>query len=258
LSPDRIIPGGALDRQGPKPIYLQIKDGLKARIAEGKLAPGDRLPSENELARGLNISRMTVRQAIQELVREGIVQVRRGDGTFITHNLSTQMLFKLEGFTAEMTRLGYSTRSQVLSIAEVRNRQVHGDAYDGLNVNGDSSLVRLKRIRFLNDLPFAIETVYLPQELGSDLLSDANAVRESIYAFLESRFDLHVLQVDQCLQPVLARNQTADLLRIETGVPLLRLRGTAYAEAGRPVEYMEGFYRGEPYEFKVILQKEKD
>jgi GntR family transcriptional regulator len=247
-----------LRKADPKPLYVQMRDILKDLINRGRLRPGDRMPSENELARIFDISRMTVRQSLQELVREDVIQTRKGEGTFVLNIPHTQELFKLQGFSAEMNRLGYTASSRILKIKAVTSYRRHELAYSGLGVEPGLPLVLVRRVRYLNETPFAVETSYLPQSLGDELLKDNNLASQSIYGYLEHVHQVRIQRVDHSIQPSLAKPKIAHRLSLEKGAPVLRLRGTSYDGRGSAIEYLEGLYRGEPYELKIVLKNDKD
>ena len=145
-----------LDKNHPLPIYYQLKELIREKIATGEWKPGDLIPSERELCEEHGISRMTVRQAIQELLREGIVTIRRGEGTFVNNVPHTQMLLKLEGFSSEMAKLGYRNHSRVLDIQKIASYDSYELAYSGLSKPPGEPLVRIRRVRYVEDTPFAL------------------------------------------------------------------------------------------------------
>ena len=184
--------------------------------------------------------------------------VRRGEGTFVNHAPHTQMLLKLEGFTAEMDRLGYEAHSELLEIKKIESFDKHELAYTGLGIEPGEPLIFIRRVRILEDTPFALETSYLPQTYGADLLKKGMPQDTSIYQYLENAHGVIVSRADHSIQPGLATERVARRLDIKVRNPILRLRGTTYSTDNNPVEYLEGFYRGEPYELKVIVSKERN
>lgn len=255
MSPTRFLEGYRIDKGGFIPLYIQLRDILKELVNTKKLLPGDRIPSENELSAAFNISRMTVRQAIQELMREGIVTIRRGEGTFVNTTPHTQMLLKLEGFSSEMAKLGYRSHSHVLDIKKISSFDSYEMAYSGLGKTPGETLVRIRRIRYVEDTPFALETSFLSYNTGKGLLEPRMADDMSIYNYIEKDLHVRLSRADHIIQPDLADSRTAEHLEIEAGSPILKLHGTTYSMTNKPIEYLEGIYRGDQYELKVVITK---
>jgi len=255
LNPEQLLQDTHIDKSSYIPLYIQVRDILKDLINSGKLKPGDQIPSENELSTEYNISRMTVRQASQELMREGLIIIRRGEGTFVNSASHTQMLLKLEGFSSEMAKLGYRNHSRVLDIQMVEAFDSYGMAYSGLEKEPGDALVRIRRVRYVEDTPFAIETSYLPLATGQGLMEPRMADDTSIYNYIEKELHIRLSRADHVIQPGLADKESADLLEIPKGSPVLHLHGTTFSMTNKPVEYLEGIYRGDKYELKVVITK---
>jgi len=255
MSSERLLHNTHLDKSSYIPLYIQVRDILKELINSGKLQPGDQIPSENELSTEYNISRMTVRQASQELIREGYIVIRRGEGTFVNAASHTQMLLKLEGFSSEMAKLGYRNHSRVLNIEMVEAFDSFGMAYTGLGKEPGQALVRIRRVRYVEETPFAIETSFLPLDIGQGLLNPRMADDASIYNYIEKDLHIRLSRADHVIQPGLADQELAELLEIAKGSPVLNLHGTTFSMNNQPVEYLEGIYRGDKYELKVVITK---
>jgi len=255
VSTEHLLKNAFLDKSSYIPLYIQVRDILKGLISSGTLKPGDQLPSENELSSAFNISRMTVRQATQELLKEGAIIIRRGDGTFVNPATHTQMLLKLEGFSSEMAKLGYRNHSRVLEMERISDDESYEDAYVGLGLDESETLVRISRVRYVEDTPFALETSYLPAFIGDGLLEPRMADDASIYAHIEKDLHIRLSRADHVIQPGLAEKQCSELLEIDEGSPVLRLHGTTFSMKNQPVEYLEGIYRGDKYELKVVITK---
>jgi GntR family transcriptional regulator len=244
-----------IDKKSYIPIYVQLKDLLKETIVRKDLKMGQKVPSENDLVNEFNISRMTVRQAIKELEREGYVHVKRGEGTFVKQTLQTQMLVKLDGFSREMYKLGYKTDSKLLEASPVDFSKECEAAYKGLNEKAEKALVRIKRIRFLEGKPYAIETSYLNSEMGEKLLAKDLTREFSIYQFIEKELSIHLSRAEHIIKPDLAKGTVAALLKIREGSPVLIIKGTTFSKEGKPIEYLEGIYQGDEYKLSIEISK---
>ncbi|MCF7826168.1 MAG: GntR family transcriptional regulator [Candidatus Marinimicrobia bacterium] len=255
MNPEQLLQDTHIDKSSYIPLYIQVRDILKDLINSGKLQPGDQIPSENELSAQYNISRMTVRQASQELMREDLIVIRRGEGTFVNSASHTQMLLKLEGFSSEMAKLGYRNHSRVLDIQMIEAFDSFELAYSGLEKEPGDALVRIRRVRYVEETPFAIETSFLPFTIGQGLMDPRMADDASIYNYIEKELHIRLSRADHVIQPGLAELETANLLEIPKGSPVLKLHGTTFSMKNKPVEYLEGIYRGDKYELKVVITK---
>lgn len=245
----------SMDKESSIPLYLQLKRIIEEHIEQGRYQPNEKIPSENELSASHNISRMTVRHAIKELVSEGYLYVRKGEGTFVKHVDNTQMLIKLDGFSREMSKLGFSPSSKVLRVSRISILKKYQAAYLGLRLSHTSPALLIERIRYLNNTPFAIETTFLDWRLGAELLNRELDPLFSIYSFLEKEQGLRLQRAEHSIEPQLLRAREAKLLKIKPGQPVLCIRGATYSTTGRPVEYLEGIYRGDKYQLKIGITK---
>lgn len=255
MNPEQLLENTHLDKSSYIPLYIQVRDILKDLINSGQLAPGDQIPSENELSTQYNISRMTVRQACQELMREELIVIRRGEGTFVNSSSHTQMLLKLEGFSSEMAKLGYRNHSRVLDIQMIEAFDSFELAYSGLEKEPGDALVLIRRVRYVEETPFAIETSFLPLSIGQGLMDPRMADDTSIYNYIEKELHIRLSRADHIIQPGLADREIANLLEIPKSSPILKLHGTTFSMKNKPVEYLEGLYRGDKYELKVVITK---
>ena len=245
----------SIDRKSYIPIYIQLRDIVHEIIENRNIKDNARLPSENVLSTAFNISRMTVRRAIQELVREGYLYIKRGEGTFINRAPKTQMLFKLDGFSAEVAKMGYHSHSKVLEVIQVIDFEKYEAAYGSLHVKHKKPVIMIKRVRYLENIPVALETSFLKAEIGKPLLERKQDESLSIYSYIENELGIILSQAEHILEPGIANKDIADKLEIKPGVPILTVKGTTYSNNGIPIEYLEGIYRGDKYKLKVKITR---
>lgn len=245
----------SIDRKSYVPIYIQLRDILREIIESKNINEDAKLPSENELSSAFTLSRMTVRRAMQELVREGYIYIKRGEGTFINRAPKTQMLFKLDGFSSEVAKMGYISHSKVLDVIQVSGFEKYEAAYSSLQVKSEKPIIMIKRVRYLEDVPVALEKSFLKMEIGQSLLERELDESLSIYGYIENELGIILSQAEHILEPGIAVKQIADKLDIEPGVPILMVKGTTYSNNGIPIEYLEGIYRGDKYKLKVKITR---
>jgi GntR family transcriptional regulator len=239
-----------LEREAPDPLYVQLKDSLAAEIRSGRYRAHTRLPSERELSDRFHVSRMTVRQSLLELARDGVIYTRVGKGTFVAEPKIDQQLRALTGFTQDMRARGEAAKSCVLEAAVLPASHEQAAA---LRLMPQAEVVKLARLRVAEDMPLALETAYLPFALCPNLLLHDFAV-ESLYEVLETEYHLTLVGAEQTIEAGLADAREAELLEMVLPAAVLRIRRLTYAADGTPVEYVQSAYRGDRYKFRSTLQ----
>jgi len=239
-----------LRREAPDPLYLQIKDQLLAEITAGRYRAHQRLPSERELATRYRVSRMTVRQALLELVHDGIIYTRVGKGTFVAEPKIDQQLRALTGFSQDVRARGSEPASRVL---EVRVAPATPDVAAALRILPDAEVIVLSRVRLANGLPLAVETAYLPFARFPDLLH-CDFTTESLYDVLENDYGLLLTRAEQSIEAALAGARELELLELTPPAAVLKMQRLTLTDDGVPIEYVLSTYRGDRYKFHSTLQ----
>ncbi len=245
----------AVDKRSNVPIYAQLRDIIQADIKKKRIRPNEKIPSENMLAKEYGISRMTVRHAIRELQNKGWIFTKHGKGSFASSLTNTQMLVKLDGFSTEMIKLGYTVHSKLIEAKKAWFSNETMDAYSGLQEEKQNPLIVIRRIRYLEGKPFAIENSYLPFLIGRNLLIKTFDEKFSIYRYLEEEHGISFSCADHVIEPKRASPHDAALLGIKSGTPVLFISGVTFSESGEPVEYIKGIYLGDRYKLKVSIKK---
>jgi GntR family transcriptional regulator len=221
------------------PVYKRIQNSIRKRIEAAELNPGDPVASERELAKTHKVSLMTARHALAGLEREGIVERRRGAGTFVA---SPKIHFnKLMSYTEHMSSRGLAPRSRVL-IAKIVEDEQEIAARLGLPVA--SRMVKITRLRLTGEEPFALETCYLPATEYAELVS-APLGRSSLFGALQHDYGVELAYADEEIDATTADATLAEMLGLPKGSALLRIRQVIYSTKGRPTIYGVGYYRSE-------------
>ena len=239
-----------LHREAPDPLYLQLKESLVAEITSGRYRSNQRLPSERELASRFKVSRMTVRQALTELARDGTIYTRVGKGTFVAEPKIDQQLRALTGFSQDVRARGGRPGSRVL---EARVVPATPDVAAALRVPPDTEVILLSRVRLADDIPLAVEAAYLPFARFPNLLRHDFAV-ESLYHVRESEFGLQLTQAEQSIEATLAGLREIELLQLTPPAAVLKMQRLTLNGNGEPIEYVLSTYRGDRYKFRSTLQ----
>jgi GntR family transcriptional regulator len=235
------------DKTSPIPLYYQLAERLREQIATGLLKPGDQLPSERDLSEQASISRMTVRQAVSYLVNQGILVAKSGIGTFVVEPKLAHDPYHLLSFTEEMMRQGAPVHSRVLEQAVV---QPPASVAVGLELQSATLAVKIVRLRWSQETPLLLETVYLPAALCPGL-EEEDLTTQSLYALLEQRYDLRLKWARQTIEATVANDYEAELFGVQPGVGMILLEGVAYLDNDRPVEYFKAIYRGDRFKFAL-------
>ena len=221
------------------PAYKTIQNSIAKRIQAGRLKPGDTVNSERELARIYRVSLMTARHALTELEREGLVERRRGAGTYVAW---PRIHFnKLMSFTEQMATRGLRGRSRLL---RATTQSGEPEVAARLNLAGDSPLLCLERLRLAADEPFALETCYLSADRFPGL-ARRPLQRDSLFAILRRDYATVIAHADEEIDATAADSRSADLLQVGPGAPLLRMRQLLYSSKGKAVLYVMGLYRSD-------------
>lgn len=240
----------ALDRQGPTPIFEQVKALLDAAIAGGELAPHQRIPSERELSMVLGASRMTIRQALTEMTTEGSLYTRSGKGTYVADRKIEQPLQRLTSFTEDIRSRGFRPASRVL---EQQLMPASLEMAEALGIRSGAEIVRLRRLRLADDRPLAIETAHLPHAVCPGLLG-LDLSSASLYDLLATRYGIQLRSAKQTIEASQPDAEERGLLELPPAVPVLRIHRLTSNDQGRPVEFVRAVYRGDRFQLHVELR----
>jgi GntR family transcriptional regulator len=239
-----------INRNSPVPYYAQVKDSLRERIKQGDWQPGDQMPSEPELCDLFNVSRTVIRQALSELLHEGLIVRRKGRGTFVAEpKIKQGWVQRLSGFYQDMVAQGYTPVTQVLR-QEIIPASPKVARY--LELEPETSVLVIERLRFIQDEPIVLVTTYLPRNLCSDLLNE-DLTHQSLYECLERTCGLSIAYGHRTLEAVPANDYESHLLRVKSGAPLLLVDSVSYLDNGTPLEYYHALQRGDRLRFEVEL-----
>ncbi len=229
-------------RQPGVTAHAQIEDWLADAIAAGQLSPGDRLPTEHDLAAWLGVSRMTLRHALGELALRGLVTrtVGRGGGTFVAEPKLEQDLTTLAGFSEQLRRHGKVAGARVLAAAQIPASPAAAAA---LELADGEPVHDVRRIRFADGRPVAVEHSQFPAALFPGLLDCR--LDGSLYELLAVNYGQRPHRARESLEPVVAGVREAEALEVAEGAPLMLVERTAYSPSGQPLEYARDLFRGD-------------
>jgi len=228
----------------PTPLYLRLQHGLRQLIEQGTLAVGEALPSERDLAAALDVSRVTVRKALQGLVRDGLLTQRRGAGNFVAVPVE-QPLSRLTSFSEDMRARGLTP--SVVWLERTQGVATPREAM-ALNLSPGTGVSRLHRLRRADDRPMAVELATVPR----CFLDDPNRVQDSLYATL-AKSGFHPGRALQHIRAEVLAAQMAELLEVPPGSAALYIERQSFLASGVPVEFTRSHYRSDSYDFVAEL-----
>lgn len=238
---------GTIDKTSPVPYHYQLREIIRAEIASNRFQGGDQLPSEHQFGEMFQVSRTTVREALDALVVEGLLRREKGVGTFVAHpkfmeNWSGTTI----GFSDSITKQGYLIDTRVL---ELRLASVPHEIRQELQITNDENVILLRRLRYILKQPILVVNSYLPEKTFPGILS-IDFSNRSLYQTFRQEFGIQILRVKRSIEAVSADETVAHLLEVEPGFPIMFLENTAYTKEGLPVEFYTAWRRGDKSRFQ--------
>jgi GntR family transcriptional regulator len=233
------------------PLYAQVEDALTGRILRGEWPEGSQLPSEDSLVAEFGVSRTTIRTTIQSLVQAGLVEIRRGKGTFVARPKLTQDLTELTGFVEDMAILGRRATARVVGTSVIAAPDAVASK---LALRPGDPVVQIYRVRLADGVPLSFDETYLPEDLGRKVMVD-DLVAEPIFSLLEERYDTPLVEAEYHLEASVASSAVAMALNIPVGSAIFLIERTSFSLAHRPVDHEKLYYRGDLIRFKTRLAR---
>lgn len=232
----------------PLPKYYRLKESIRVMIEEQHLAEGDLIPSERELCETHGVSRMTARQAVKELVSEGVLYREQGRGTFVAGPKLRHETARLTSFTQDMQERGMTSSSSVLGVEKEAASPAMAEI---LGVEPNEQLIRISRVRNAEGRPMALETSYLLYKFGKSIL-DVDLSQSSLYEELGKR-GLRITSAEQRYEATLVNEYEANYLNIPAGSAALLVERVTLDDNEKPFEYVKSIYRGDRYHVATTL-----
>lgn len=229
-----------------EPKYYSVKRHLLEMIST--LSPGTPVPTERLLMAQLGTSRTTVRQALAELVGEGRLVRRQGSGTYVAEPKVSWPL-RMTSFTEQANATGHSASTELL---DARRERASEEITNRLDLRGGAQVHRIERLRLVDETPMALETSYLSASRFPALARHLRRT-DSLYRVLRDEYGVVPVTAEETIETASASPYEAELLSTETGAPILMLSRHSFAADGRPVEWVQSWYRGDRYRFVTRL-----
>ena len=230
--------------------YQQIADTIREAIRKGDYLPGSQLPLVKDLCIEFAVSRITIKHAIDELVRDGLVVKRRGAGTFVKavadSAVSKRSKFSQFGGFSEYYS-GHKIHTEVLHFAIIHpDVEVAGQ----LKISPDDFVYDIQRLRCADGEPVVIEYTQMPMDLITGLKE--KHLKDSLYRYIEGALGMHIQSAHRTVRAVMPTETEQELLGITGKMPVLEVQQTAFLSDGRPFEYSLSRHRGDKMDFKAV------
>lgn len=238
--------------RSPLPLHAQIREAVRARILAGSYQPHERIPSEKQFMEEFGVSRITVRQALGDLDKEGLVFKIAGKGCYVSKPKPTQELARLQGFGEAMSRQGFETYNQVVGLRALAAPE---PVARGLGLAPGAMVTEIRRVRHLDRVPVSLDITYVAQALG-ERLARADLATRDIFLILENDYGIALGHAELSINAVIADAPTAALLQVAAGAPLLYLERLTHDRAGAPVELDYVYYRGDNFRYRLRVERD--
>jgi len=240
-----------LDRNDYKPLYVQLSELLAKYILSNKLCEGDLLPSENELLSRYEVSRSTVRQAMQHLEAQEIISKIRGKGTFVSDSKNRKCVRGFQNFEETLAEQGLILSNILLQFESVYPSP---DCAKNLRIAPGSQVFLIRRLKVSNGEPLALEERFLPAEIGSQF-TGSDFKEKPVFNIVETHAELEIVRVTYTITATLLTEEEAKLLKVDIGTPALRRMGAYHGHGGRPIMYGSLVFLPDKTELQYEFQK---
>lgn len=231
------------------PLYYQLENILREKIRLGEYAEGDPFPTEEQLVREYGVSRITVRQALSALEKDGLITRRRGKGSFVSEAKGRLEPMKLTGWVEDIIDMGIKTHTKIINFGFASPPK---PVAERLRLGSDEKVLRIERVRLVQGAPISYTLSYIPPDLGAKI-NIKDLTIHPILNLLEKKCKLKITRGTQIIEATVADSRVASLLDVMTGAPLLKIERTVFDSSDRPVEYISILYRSDRYHYSVDL-----
>jgi GntR family transcriptional regulator len=235
------------------PKYFQLANILREKIENGEFPAQDAIPSERQLEEQYNLSRPTIRQAIDLLERQGYIYRVHGRGTFVSPPKLQKGMLELTSFSEDMRNRGLTPGGRILEFGYLKPSAKIAKQL-GLN-DKDAKVLRIKRLRTGNGEPIGLQDSYLALDSGQVITREEIEQKGSIYAILQQKFGIYPTEADETLEVTLATPEEAELMQIPVNSPLLLNERTLWSQDRKAIEFVSILYRGDRYKYFVRLTR---
>ena len=236
------------DKQGlvREPMYQQMNQILRALLRNGEFAQGDQFLTERQIAERFQVSRPTANKVLAGMVSEGLLEFRKGVGTFVSAPRLNYDIQSLVSFTEKAKEAGKTPSTRVLEFERIKASEVEAEIAQRLQVDLKRELFAISRLRLADGVPVILEQRWLPTDIFPGL--SRQQLRGSFYALCRDQYGLRIEESDQTIRAVKLRGHEAKLLEADMGAPAFLVSAAGYSGA-TPAWWEKTLYRGDMYGF---------
>ena len=235
----------------PQPLYARLRDELRAGILDGHLPPHSKLPSESELTAAHGVSRITVRQALGDLQKEGLIVRLQGKGAYVAQPRASQPLDRLEGLGESLAQQGQAVHSKRLSLKTVR---ASGELAGLLEVPARTELVQLATLRYLERQPLSVNLSHFAPGIG-ERIARIDVSGRDLLEVLERDLAQRIAQAEVEIRAEAIGPREARLLRVDPGVAALKVQRVVRAVGGKPLQVEAAMYRADVFSYRLTQMR---
>ncbi len=238
-----------LNHNSSQALYAQLEEIIREAIENGNWLPGEAIPSERELSRIYQLSRMTVRRTIDALVTDGLLYRVDGKGTFVSDPKVSFQALTLDGLREQALQMGHASSASLLGIEKVlAQKKIAGV----LKIAPETPVFLIERVHFVKDVPLAMHRSYIPCDVCPELQED-DLINTSLYGILKDKYGVSMTRARETLESTLASTRESLLLHVKSGSPMLLLRIAVFDSTDRPVEYVKVVFRGDKVQLHLNI-----
>ncbi len=239
-----------LERTTSTPLYVQVRDILTSRLDSGEYKVNEKIPSENQLCKEFGISRVTLRSVLTELCHDGRLYRVQGKGTYVAEPKIEANTGSYVGIREQLETQGYDVSTVVLAVEKIKCPKA---VTSKMGLEPGTKVYHIKRLRNVKNIPLSIHDSYIPMECAEGLEKN-DLCNEQLCKILSDSYGLKRAKVTEIIESVLARDSEAELLKIQKGYPLIRLRDMITDNSGRIFEYSSVVFRGDKMQIKMSFE----
>ncbi|KXZ39274.1 GntR family transcriptional regulator, mannosyl-D-glycerate transport/metabolism system repressor [Alkalithermobacter thermoalcaliphilus JW-YL-7 = DSM 7308] len=232
------------------PLYKQIANKIKQEIIKENLSSGEAIPSEIKLSQMYNVSRVTIRQAIDTLVSEGLLYKIQGSGTYVKESKIEHNIYNLQGFTEEMRKFNKTPVNKILEFKMIKPDE---NIRKILKLKENEKTFFVSRLRFIDNVPVVLENTYLPVNIFSDLSYEV--MLSSKYEYVEKEKKLKIKESFQEIIPITCNDKLKELFNLKEYIPILKVKLFSTLEDNTIFEYTELYFKSDEYKFTLIAKR---
>jgi GntR family transcriptional regulator len=241
-----------IDPYNALPKYYQLASILRQKIDDGEWEPRSPIPSERQLEQLYNISRTTIREAVDHLVRQGFLYREHGRGTFVSPQKLQKGLMELTSFSEDLIKRGITPGQVIRDMSWVVPAS---NILQRLELPAGTEVLRIQRIRLGDQVPIGLQTSFIALSREQNITREEMESAGSLYRILQEKYGIIPTEADETLEVTLATPEEARLLQIESGAPLLLNERLLFSQNRTPVEFVKILYRGDRYQYYVRLSR---